>query len=58
MKKPQTLLRMDALKAVRVTRAAVEGVSLEQAVGMADAVLGAVETLNGLLWLSVSEGCD
>lgn len=52
------LLRMDTLKAVRVTRVSVEGVSLERAVGMADAVLGAVEALNGLLWLSVSEGCD
>lgn len=56
--KPQTLLRMDALKAVRVTRVAVEGISLERAVGMADMVLGAVEPLNGLLWLSVSGGCD
>lgn len=52
------ILRMDALKAVRVTWVAVEGVSLEQVVGMADVVLGAVEALNGLLWLSVSEGCD
>lgn len=49
---------MDALKAVRVTRVAVEGISLERAVGMADMVLGAVEPLNGLLWLSVSGGCD
>lgn len=49
---------MDALKAVRVTRVAAEGVSLEQVVGMADVVLGAVEALNGLMWLSVSGGCD
>lgn len=52
------LLSIHALKAVRVTRVAAEGVSLERAVGMADAVLGAVEPLNGLLWLSVSERCD